>query len=63
MIFTALIGLKDPLRARVQKVVKYASKGGINVRLISGDHIDTVKAAAIDAGILDQAEIEGISIE
>jgi len=33
--------------------MKYASKGGINVRLISGDHIETVKAAAMDAGILD----------
>lgn len=63
MTFTCLMGLEDPLRDRVQKVIKYAKKGSIQVRLISGDHIDTVKAAAMDAGILDSALAQNLSLE
>mmetsp|Transcript_41559 Transcript_41559/g.29939 ORF Transcript_41559/g.29939 Transcript_41559/m.29939 type:complete len:153 (+) Transcript_41559:1886-2344(+) len=53
MTFSCLVGLLDPLRPRVQKVIKYAQKGALEVRLISGDHVATAKAVAQDAGILD----------
>mmetsp|Transcript_23024 Transcript_23024/g.31395 ORF Transcript_23024/g.31395 Transcript_23024/m.31395 type:complete len:541 (+) Transcript_23024:427-2049(+) len=63
MTFTCLMALEDPLRDRVQKVVKYAKKGSIEVRIISGDHIETVKAVAIDAGILDAEVIQNLPLE
>jgi len=63
MIFTLLIGLQDPLRPRVQKVMKYAQKGNIQVRLISGDHLDTAKTVAMDAGILDAVHAQNLSLE
>jgi len=63
MTFTCLMALEDPLRDRVQKVTKYANKGNINLRLISGDHLDTVKAAAMDAGILDAAVVQNLSLD
>lgn len=63
MTFTCLIALEDPLRERVQKVVKYAKKGNINVRLISGDHVETVKAVAQDAGILDSDVMQNLALE
>jgi magnesium-transporting ATPase (P-type) len=54
--FCGIVGLKDPLRDRMKHIVEYAQKGGINIRMISGDNIDTAKAMAVDAGILSQNE-------
>ena len=50
--FIGMVGMKDPLRDRVKQVISYANKGRINVRMISGDNLDTAKALAFDAGIL-----------
>lgn len=37
--------------------MKYArEQGGLNIRLISGDHFETAKAVAIKAGILRPEE-------
>lgn len=48
-----VFGMKDPLRARVHSCVKYAREHAkLNVRLVSGDHIETAKAVAIKTGIL-----------
>ena len=55
--FIGVIGLKDPLRPRVQSCVKYAREHAqMQVRLVSGDHIETAKAVAIKAGILKPEE-------
>lgn len=54
--FIGMVAMKDPLRNRVKQVTEYARKGGINIRLISGDNLDTAKAAAVDAGILTAEE-------
>ena len=54
--FVGMVALKDPLRPRVKQIIQYAGKGGINIRLISGDNLDTAKAAAVDAGILTPEE-------
>jgi Ca2+ transporting ATPase len=49
--------MKDPLRQNVTKCVKYArEQGGLSIRLISGDHVETAKAVAIKAGILRPEE-------
>ena len=56
--FLALVALKDPLRVNIKDVVATASKSGINLRLISGDHLLTSKAVARDCGILTQHEFE-----
>ena len=48
--------MKDPLRDRVKQVISYAAKGQINVRMISGDNLNTAKAIAFDAGILGKDE-------
>jgi calcium-translocating P-type ATPase len=56
--FVAMVGMKDPPRDRVKQVVQYAVKGRINIRMISGDNLDTAKAVACDAGILTPAEFD-----
>ena len=51
-----MVGMKDHLRDRVKEVISYAHKGAINVRMVSGDNLDTAKAFAVDSGILTPAE-------
>lgn len=47
-----IYALQDPLRDEVIKSVNICHKAGINVRMVTGDNIDTAKAIAIEAGIL-----------
>lgn len=51
-----MVSMKDPLRENVQRVVQYAYKGRMNIRMVSGDNLDTAKAMAVDAGILSPTE-------
>lgn len=44
------------MREKVAASVKYAKHGFINVRMVSGDHIETAKQVAIKAGIITEAE-------
>jgi len=53
LTFIGLFALHDPIREKVNRSVLYAQKGQINVRLVSGDHIETAKALAVQAGIMD----------
>ncbi len=48
----AITGIKDPLRPGVPDAVKKCQEGGIIVRMVTGDHIETAKFIARDAGIL-----------
>lgn len=51
-------GLRDPLRPKVKACVKYAREEGMmNVRMISGDHIETATAVARKADILKSSEL------
>ena len=49
--------LQDPLRDEVVRSVRICHKAGINVRMVTGDNIDTAKAIAIEAGILKKDQI------
>jgi len=64
--FLALIGLDDPLRENISQLVKFiegdlegVEEGSdyvknITMRLISGDHIETVRKVAEKAGIIQK---------
>lgn len=56
--FLALVALRDPLRMNIKDVIKTAESSGINLRLISGDHLLTSKAVARDCGILTKHEFD-----
>ena len=56
--FLALVALKDPLRQNMKDVVANAKKCDINLRVISGDHLLTSTAVAVDVGILTKEEFE-----
>lgn len=56
-IFLGIVALRDPLREGVKQSIEFAKKGGVTVRLISGDNIDTAKAYAVDCGILSKEKL------
>jgi P-type Ca2+ transporter type 2C len=56
----AVFGIKDPLRPGVKDAVATCHAAGINVRMVTGDNINTAKAIARECGILTD---DGIAIE
>lgn len=56
--FLGAFGLKDPLRKNVKSVVNAVKqKNFVNVRMISGDHLETAKRVAYKAGILNDEDM------
>lgn len=71
LTYLGTFGLDDPINADVRKSVEYityghpdlkdkqqanGNKNSVNIRMVSGDHIETAKAVAYAAGILDENE-------
>ncbi|KAL6986716.1 Calcium-transporting ATPase 2, plasma membrane-type [Sarracenia purpurea var. burkii] len=55
-----IVGIKDPVRPGVKESVALCRSAGVNVRMVTGDNINTAKAIARECGILTD---EGIAIE
>ncbi|MGI9609590.1 MAG: HAD-IC family P-type ATPase, partial [Acidimicrobiia bacterium] len=51
MRFVSLIGIIDPLRPSSKRAVTVASRAGIDVRMITGDHAVTANAIGKDLGL------------
>ena len=47
-----ILALQDPLRPEIIDSVNKCHKAGINIRMVTGDNLDTAKAIALEAGIL-----------
>ena len=58
LILIGIYALQDPLRDEVARSIEICHKAGINVRMVTGDNIETAKAIAIEAGILTRAQID-----
>lgn len=57
--YLGAFGLKDPLRENIKSIVTaIRQKDKVNVRMISGDHIETAKRVAYQAGIIDDGDFE-----
>ena len=54
----ALVGLQDPKRDRIRETITSCKETGINLTLVSGDNHDTVKAFAVDVGILTKQQYD-----
>ena len=51
LVFVALVGIIDPLRAEAKAAVHAALGAGIDVRMITGDHTITARAIADELGL------------
>lgn len=47
-----IYAIQDPLRDEVIQSARICHRAGINIRMVTGDNIDTAKAIALEAGIL-----------
>ena len=50
--FLGLVGIEDPLRETVPPAIVTCNKAGVDVRMITGDNIDTAIAISKQCGIL-----------
>ncbi len=51
LVFVALVGIMDPLRAEARDAVRAALDAGVDVRMITGDHTITARAIADELGL------------
>jgi Ca2+-transporting ATPase len=52
-----LLGLADPLRAGVREAVDEAQAAGIRVIMLTGDHLETARAIATQAGLTNSEAV------
>ena len=75
MVYLGTFGLDDPLRANIEESVHYIRYGQpdgfdqvdqnqVNIRMVTGDHIETAKAIALRTGIIkpEELQINGIAM-
>lgn len=51
-----IFGIEDPIRNEVPDAIQKCIRAGITVRMLTGDNIDTARAIAKKAGILNQKD-------
>lgn len=51
-VFLGLQGMEDPLRPEIREAVKKCKRAGIQVKMLTGDHINTAVEIALQAGII-----------
>ncbi len=56
LIFDGWVGIRDPLRADVKDALRECRDAGIEVKMITGDTIETARAIARDVGLLDSPD-------
>ncbi len=65
LVFTSLIGLKDPLREDVKPAIRLAKKAGLTPIIVTGDHLLTAMAAGKELGLKvgGQTSMEGKDLD
>lgn len=63
LIFIGLVGMIDVARPEVKDSIEMCKRAGIRPIMITGDHIDTAKAIAIELDILDDSKTSVTGIE
>ncbi|MGH6914622.1 MAG: HAD-IC family P-type ATPase, partial [Geminicoccales bacterium] len=56
LVFAGMVAIRDPLREDVQDAVNECRKAGIEVKMITGDHVETARAIAYDIGLIDRRD-------
>ena len=54
LVFAGFVAIRDPLRPEVRSALGECRQAGIDVKMITGDNVDTARAIGADAGLLDR---------
>ena len=61
LVFAGFVAIRDPLRDDVKDAVAECRAAGIEVKMITGDNVETARAIARDIGLLDATPIDARS--
>ena len=53
MVFDGFVAIRDPIREDVPDAIRRCKAAGIEVKMITGDNLETARAIARDVGLLD----------
>jgi Ca2+-transporting ATPase len=56
LVFNGLVAIRDPLREDVKDAVDRCRAAGIEVKMITGDNVETARAIAYDIGLIDRRD-------
>lgn len=51
MVYVGVVGIQDPLRPGVPEAVADCKRAGVQVRMVTGDNVETARAIATECGI------------
>lgn len=57
LVMVGIFGLMDPLRPGIRDAVEQCHRSGINVRMVTGDHLDVAVAISKEAGIISDIDL------
>ncbi|MFP3952385.1 MAG: cation-translocating P-type ATPase, partial [Candidatus Bathyarchaeia archaeon] len=58
MVFVGIAGMQDPPRESVKESIALCRTAGIEVKMITGDHLKTAMAVAEEVGLIERKNIE-----
>jgi Ca2+-transporting ATPase len=56
LVYVGFVAIRDPLRDDVQDAVAQCRQAGIEVKMITGDNVETARAIALDIGLIDRRD-------
>src|SRR5256885_15576885 len=56
LIFVGFVAIRDPLRDDVKEAIEQCRRAGIEVKMITGDNVETARAIASDIGLVDRRD-------
>jgi Ca2+-transporting ATPase len=56
LVFVGFVAIRDPLREDVKEAVEQCRRAGIEVKMITGDNVETARAIACDIGLVDRRD-------
>jgi Ca2+-transporting ATPase len=56
LVFVGFVAIRDPLRPDVKAAVEECRRAGIEVKMITGDNVETARAIAFDIGLIEKRD-------
>jgi Ca2+-transporting ATPase len=56
LVFAGFVAIRDPLRDDVKDAIEQCRRAGIEVKMITGDNVETARAIAYDIGLIDRRD-------